>query len=110
MELHRVQASGVAGAAAPDASRVVPRQRDPRATRRVTTFWDGGAWTYRVEGEAPLGHRYADPEPALAGGRYLAKTLGAEHVVENQDGSVRECVDCGEVCACHRRDGTSPGD
>ena len=89
--------------------RPIPRQRNRRTGGRVTTFWDGDAWTYRVEGEPELGHHFQDRALAVAGGRYLAESLGAEHVIEDGDGSVLERVDCGDVCSCHPRDGARAG-
>lgn len=91
------------------APRAIPRQRTARPTRRVRTFWDGTGWSYGVEGDATLGHRYAEEAPAVAGGRYLARTLGAEHVVEDEHGNVRERVDWSESCSCHPRDGARSG-
>lgn len=87
----------------------IPRQRTRRTGGRVTTFWDGTAWSYRIEGEPELGHHYRDREQAVAGGRYLAETLGAEHVIEDDHGSVLERVDCGDLCSCHPHHGARPG-
>ena len=89
--------------------RPIPRQRAGGTSRRVTTFYDGARWGYCVEGEPDPGHRYADRAHAVAGGRFLAQSLGAEHVVEDESGAVAECTDCGEVCDCHPRSGTGPG-
>jgi len=88
--------------------RPVPRQRTPRGGGKVSTFWDGARWSYRVEGQPALGHGYADIAPAIAGGRYLARTLGVEHVIEDETGAVRERVDWGRQCGCHPRERTRP--
>jgi hypothetical protein len=81
----------------------IPRQRSRRTGPRVTTFFDGARWSYRVESEPALGHGYADLAQAVAGGRYLARTMRAEHVIENEDGTVLERTDFGEQCSCHPR-------
>ena len=90
--------------------RPIPRQRSAGTVHpRVTTFFDGSRWSYRVEGQPDLGHRYADRAQAEAGGRFLAQSLGAEHVIEDESGAVAERVDCSRVCDCHPRHGARPG-
>jgi hypothetical protein len=56
----------------------------------VTTLYDGCAWTYEVEGDEPLGHSFAEREPAIAGGRFLAQQRGSVHTIREQDGTIAE--------------------
>ncbi|MFL6157742.1 MAG: DUF2188 domain-containing protein [Marmoricola sp.] len=60
------------------------------STGDVRTRYDGQAWTYEVEGESDLGHRFEHKEPALAGGRFLAQQNEGLHIVEDETGAVRE--------------------
>ncbi|MFL6157932.1 MAG: hypothetical protein ACJ72D_17710 [Marmoricola sp.] len=71
---------------------------------QVTTFHDGARWTYGVEGEPDLGHRFEDLAPALAGARYLARSRRAVLVIQDRTGDRLETVDYGGTCDCHARD------
>jgi hypothetical protein len=77
---------------------------------RVTTFYDGSHWSYRVDDERDLGHRFGDRAPAVAAGRYLARSRGAVLVIKDEDGSVSEVLDYSETCSCHSAHGTSSRD
>lgn len=102
---HDVGARGATSAQGRTAPRAIPQQRSASPRPQVRTFWDGSRWTYRIVGEPDLGHRFSEPAQALAAGRYLARTMRAELVVENEDGSLRERTDYGAECGCHPRGG-----
>lgn len=97
--------------------RTVPRQADrsgaadaqPRPgasgpAPQVTTFHDGAHWSYRVEGEPDLGHRFDDLAPAVEGARYLARSRHGVLVIQDQAGDPVDRADYSGTCACHARD------
>ncbi len=56
----------------------------------VETVHVDGSWTNQIEGEGPTHDLFQTKDRAVAAGRELAKRRGAEHIIKNQDGTIRE--------------------
>lgn len=56
----------------------------------VETVFKDGEWTNQVEGQGPTGHHFQTKDRAVEAGRELARELGVEHIVKNQDGTIGE--------------------
>ena len=55
----------------------------------VETYYADNMWSNRIEGHEKVGN-YQTKDRAIEAGRDLARDLGVEHIIKNQDGTIAE--------------------
>ena len=56
----------------------------------IHTVYAHGAWLNKIEGGAQLSAQYVTKAAAISGGQAEAVRRKTEHVIHNQDGTIRE--------------------